>query len=110
MPDDTLHKTESSLGEDEKKASSASWELKEETAEPIGDLAQQKIDDDELFFNEIQHMNEDELDIANVDKVVGTTDDTSLRCFSLRAILVGVVGEIKKKRVPLQSTYFTFIL
>ncbi|SAM01495.1 hypothetical protein [Absidia glauca] len=90
MADDTHYKTDPSLGDDEKKAASASWDLKEESAEPIGDLTQQKIDDDELFVNDIEHMHEDELDIANVNKVVGSTDDTSLRCFSIRAILVGV--------------------
>lgn len=92
MADDTHYKTDPSLNDDEKKAASASWDLKEESAEPIGDLIQQKIDDDQLFVNDVEHMNEDELDIANVNKVVGSTDDTSLRCFSVRAILVGVVS------------------
>jgi hypothetical protein len=92
MADDTHYKTDPSKGDDEKKAASASWDLKEESAEPIGDLTQQKIDDDELFVNDIEHMHEDELDIANVNKVVGSTDDTTLRCFSIRAILVGVVS------------------
>ncbi|KAI8100046.1 OPT family small oligopeptide transporter [Halteromyces radiatus] len=72
---------------DEKK-STASWDIKEEQVEPINDLGQQKIDDDDLFTNDIQHMHEDELDIVNVNKIVGTTDDTTLRCFSLRAVLV----------------------
>ncbi|CAO3598541.1 unnamed protein product [Absidia cylindrospora] len=35
-------------------------------------------------------MSEDELDIINVNKVVGTGDDTTLRCFSVRGVVIGI--------------------
>ncbi|SAM01283.1 hypothetical protein [Absidia glauca] len=89
MSDDT-HSEPDPLGKEEKKEVDTSWDHKEEVVEPVGDLGQKRMDDDHLFENDIEHMHEDELDILNVNKVVGVTDDTTLRCFSARAVLVSI--------------------
>jgi hypothetical protein len=92
MSDDT-HSEPDPHGKEEKKEVDTSWDHKEEVVEPVGDLGQKRMDDDHLFENDIEHMHEDELDILNVNKVVGVTDDTTLRCFSARAVLVSIVSQ-----------------
>ncbi|CAO3623528.1 unnamed protein product [Cunninghamella echinulata] len=49
------------------------------------------VEDEKLFENDIRNIHEEDLDIQNIDKIIGTTDDTSLRIFSIRGILIAVL-------------------
>ncbi|KAI8339232.1 OPT family small oligopeptide transporter [Chlamydoabsidia padenii] len=87
---DEKHLESDSYVVDEKKEIESSYYHKEDTVEQIDEIGQVKVEDDKLFENDIEHMHEEDLDIVNVNKIVGVTDDTTLRCFSVRASVVAV--------------------
>ncbi|KAI8072450.1 OPT oligopeptide transporter protein-domain-containing protein [Gongronella butleri] len=91
----TESKTESIYEEEKSKvtkehADLGAWDAGEK-AEIVEQVAVDDHRDGELTLDDLQHMHEEDLDIVNVDKIVGTTDDTTLNAFTFRAVLLSAL-------------------
>ncbi|CAO3623532.1 unnamed protein product [Cunninghamella echinulata] len=78
------------------------------------------VDDEKLFDNDNRHLHEEDLDIQNIDKIIGTTDDPTMRVVSFRGILIAFllaalsssVSQLmffKPVPVPLSDTFLLMV-
>ncbi|CAO3645788.1 unnamed protein product [Cunninghamella blakesleeana] len=80
-----VNKTQSINSYDEEKRANEKKNSFEATEEK-----QTVVEDEKLFENDVRLLHEEDLDIQNIDKIIGTTDDPTLRILSVRGVLIAV--------------------